>query len=160
MGQGGAFGAPAYGTPGNVQNPNYINNPNQYTAFNQTPIQNMATANTNSEIGNQERQAGAASNGQGVGGSSGANATQRDIGSQGQQAVAGQQEQAAQNTFAQQLNQQNAQNQFNLGEQQNQNQLYGEQSANYNAQAANRQNAIGSLPGGGIVNLFGGSGGY
>jgi hypothetical protein len=157
---GGAFGPTQYGAPTTPSNQKFINNPGQYQAFNQTPLMNMATANTNAEIGNQQRQSASAYNANGAGGSSGAAAAQRDIAAQGQNAVAGQNLNAAENSFNQQLAQEGANNNFNTTEQGLQNNQYGTQAALYNQQTANRQAAMDQLPGGQYINLFGSGGGY
>jgi hypothetical protein len=139
-GSGGAWGPTQFGMPSTPSS-----NPSSYAAFNNSPLMNMATANTNSNIGNQERAAGSSANAAGAGGSAGANAQMRDIAAQGENANAGAQEQAAANAFGQQLQEeQMAQNQYKTGA----GLELGEQ--------ANRQAALSQLPGGQYINLFGG----
>lgn len=162
MGAGGAFGPMKYGQPStSMESPAvYNNNPGSFAAFNNQPLSNIANANTAASIGNQQRQLQGQATAAGEGRSAGNNAAQRDIAAQGQNTIANTNLQGAQNSFNQQLEQQNASNQFAQQAQALGQAAYGQQAALYNQQIANRQAAIGNLPGGGLINVFGGGGGY
>jgi hypothetical protein len=154
---GGAFGPTQFGMPSTPTAATYNNNPSSYTAFNQTPLMNQATASTNAEVGNQQRQEQGQANAAGAGRSSGNNAAQRDISAQGQNVVANQNLNAAQNSFNQQLEQQNAQNNWGLQEQNLAQDQYKTSAGLTLGEQANRQQQIAQLPGGQYINMFGGN---
>ncbi len=155
---GSGLGGPAqFGQSPSVSNPDYINNPSQYQAFNFTPAMNAATANVNQNIANQQRNAQANATAGGAGRSAGNSRAQRDIAATGQNQVNQMNLGAAENAFNQQLAQQNAQNQFNLGAQQNALAKYKAENENYLNEQKLRRESVGQLPGGKFINIFGGN---
>lgn len=156
MGGGGVMGPSKFGVPNTPGAAQYINNPSQFTAFNQTPLQNMAMANINANAGNQARLAGSQYNAAGAAGGAGAMNAARDIYAQAQNVGAQSQENAAKESFAQQLAQQNAANQFNLQRQQMLQDQYKTEAGLRLGEEANRQSLISKLPGGDYINAIGG----
>lgn len=136
-------------------NQSYINNPNQYKAFDTSGLSQNAIANANEAGANQIAQAKAQAAGMGAG-----------RGSQAGNAVAGVQAglgQNAQNVFNQnaltsynqQLAQQQANNQFNINEQELQNQQWANRAGAANQQSQTATNSLDSILGAGTNSIGG-----